>query len=53
MMLSNLTGDTQDLCIEGADLSRARWYVLDQERLLSWSPAVKSLAPNDVVLVEW
>jgi hypothetical protein len=53
MMLANLTGECQDLCIEGADLSHARWHVLDQERLLSWSPAVKSLAPNDVVLIEW
>ena len=53
MMLSNLTGAAQELCIEGADLSDARWHVLDQDRLLSWSPAVKALAPNDVVLVEW
>ena len=53
MMLSNLTGTAQELCIEGTDLSGARWHVLDQERLLSWSPAVRTLAPNDVVLVEW
>ena len=53
MMLSNLTGAAQELCIEGADLSGARWHVLDQDRLLSWSPAIKALAPNDVVLVEW
>ncbi len=53
MMLVNLTGEAQTLCVEGADLSNARWHVLDQERLLSWSPAVGQLAPNDVVLVEW
>ena len=53
MMMANLTGETQELCIEGADLSHARWHVLDQQRLLSWSPAVGKLAPNDVVLVEW
>ena len=53
MMLSNLTGAAQELCIEGADLTDARWHVLDQERLLSWSPAVKEMAPNDVVLLEW
>ena len=39
--------------IEGVDLSKAKYHVIDQERLLSWSPAVKSLAPNDVVLLEW
>ena len=52
-MLVNLTGAPQALCMEGADLTDARWHVLDGERLLSWSPAVKRLAPNDVVLVEW
>ncbi len=53
MMLSNLTGAAQMLTVDGADLADARWHILDQERLLSWSPAVSQLAPNDVVLVEW
>ena len=53
MLLANLTGNAEEISIEGADLTDARWHVLDGERLLSWSPAVKRLAPNDVVLIEW
>ena len=53
MLLVNLTGNAEEISIEGANLTDARWHVLDGERLLSWSPAVKRLAPNDVVLVEW
>ena len=50
--LSNLTGKTVPLKIEGADLTDARYYVLDQERLLSWSPAVKEIENNAVVMIE-
>ena len=53
MMLSNLTGKTQELVFEGVDLSKARFHIIDQERLLSWAPAVNVLEPNDVVLIEW
>ncbi len=53
MMISNLTGKTQELCIEGVDLSGARYHVIDQERLLSWSPAVTKIENNEVVLIEW
>lgn len=53
MLLSNLTGAAQVLNIEGADLSNARYYVLDQERLLSWSCAVSEIDNNTVVLIEW
>ncbi len=53
LLISNLTGEAQTLSIDGVDLTDARFHVIDQERLLSWSPAVKALAPNDVVLVEW
>ena len=53
LLVANLTGAEQSLTVEGADLTDARYYVLDQERLLSWAPHAKTLAPNDVVLVEW
>jgi hypothetical protein len=52
-MISNISGKEQTLEIEGADLTDARWYVLDQQRLLSWSPAVKTIENNAVVLVEF
>ena len=44
---------TQPLTLEGVDLSAARYWVLDQERLLSWAPNAKVLEPNAVLLVEW
>ena len=53
LMISNLTGETQPLSIDGADLSHARYHVIDQERLLSWSPMVKEIHNNEVLLIEW
>ncbi|MBQ7321624.1 MAG: hypothetical protein IJW99_05970 [Clostridia bacterium] len=53
MMISNLTGTAQELTIEGADLSDARFYVIDNERLLSWAPNAKALNNNSVLLIEW
>ena len=53
MMISNISGEDKPLEIAGADLSDARWYVLDDERLLSWSPKIKQIKNNTVVLVEF
>ena len=53
IMISNLTGSKQPLEIEGVDLCKARWHVIDQEHLLSWSPALKELENNTVVLIEF
>jgi hypothetical protein len=53
ILISNLTGETQTLNIEGVDLSGARWSLIDDSRLLSWSPALKSIANNSVVLIEF
>jgi hypothetical protein len=53
MMISNLTGEWQELHVEGADLTDARYYVIDNERLLSWAPNADYVAPNSVVLIEW
>jgi hypothetical protein len=53
LMISNLSGTTQELNIEGVDLSKAKYHVIDQERLLSWSPAVTSIENNMVLLIEW
>ena len=52
LMLSNLSGKPQTLEIEGLDLRDARWYALDQQRLLSWSPAIKTVGSNTVILAE-
>ena len=53
LMISNVSGSAQPLNIEGADLSDARYYVIDDQRLLSWSPEVKTIANNSVVLIEF
>ena len=53
MLISNLTGEKQELCIEGADLSNAKYHVIDNERMLSWSPAVNCIDKNTVLLIEW
>ena len=53
MMISNLTKSTQPLTFEGVDLTDARFYVIDQDRLLSWAPNANRILPNEVILVEW
>ena len=53
LMISNISESAQELCIEGVDLIDARWYLIDDRRLLSWSPALKSIEKNTVVLVEF
>ena len=53
MMISNISGVTQTLAITGAELKNARYHVIDQERLLSWSPAVTEIENNQVLLIQW
>ena len=53
LMLSNLTGEKQELTIEGVDLSHAKYHVIDQERLLSWSAPISFIDNNQVLLIEW
>ena len=53
MMIANVTGEKQELVIEGVDLTDARVYVLDQERLLSWAPLTNLIENNTVMLIEW
>ena len=52
LLVSNLTGKAQELDFEGVDLSAARYHVIDQEHLLSWSPAVSTVENNQVILIE-
>ena len=52
-MISNVSGEDQSLEILGADLKDARWYLIDDRRLLSWSPELKEIKNNTVVLVEF
>ena len=47
------TGAAQPLSIQGVDLTKERYHVIDQERLLSWAPNANVLGKNSVVLIEW
>lgn len=53
MMISNISGQAQDLNIEGADLKNARWSIIDERRLLSWTPALSKIENNAVLLIEF
>ncbi len=53
LVISNVSGQTLPLTVDGVDLTHARWYVLDEQRLLSWSPAVQSIPNHTVVLVTY
>ena len=53
VMIANLTGKSQSLTLEGIDLSDARYYVIDNERLLSWTPHAETIENNAVVLIEF
>ena len=53
IVISNITGEDQPLNIEGVDLTDARFSVIDQTRLLSWSPAVTTIKNNEVYLIEF
>ena len=53
LMISNVSGQAQDLHIEGVDLSAARWYILDERRLLSWSAPLSEIENDTVILIEF
>ena len=53
LLLSNLTGQTQPLELNGVGLSDAHVYVIDQERMMSWSPNADRIENNMVMLIEW
>lgn len=52
IMISNLTGETQPLTVEGIDLTNAHIYELGDAGKLAWTPNADSIAPNTVLLIE-
>ena len=52
-MISNVSGRKQSLEISGVDLSGVEISVIDQHRLLSWAPSIKSINNDTVILIEW
>lgn len=53
ILISNLSESEQKLEFEGVDLNDVRFYVIDQERLLSWAPNANVIDKNEVILIEW
>ena len=53
LMISNISKAEQELKLEGINLDGSRWYVIDSKRLLSWSPEVKTIGNNTVILIEF
>ena len=52
-MIANRTGTPQPLSVEGADLTDARYYILDKTHLLSMSFNADRIANDTVLLIEW
>ncbi len=54
LLLSNLTGTKQELSFVGVEFPKnAHYYILAQDRLLSWAPNAKQIDENGVLLIEW
>ena len=53
VMIANVSGKDQSLEIDGVDLTGARWSLIDDRHLLSWSPALGTIKNNNVVLIEF
>ncbi|MBQ7036607.1 MAG: hypothetical protein IJN74_03855 [Clostridia bacterium] len=53
LVISNLCEWPVKLEIEGVDFSDAKCYLMDETRLLSWSPRLDVLPKNGVFLVEF
>ena len=52
LMLANLTGKTQPLCIDGINLENARFYTIGEPGTLAWAPNADAIENNAVVLIE-
>ena len=53
LMISNISGTAQEIHMEGVDLTNARWHILDDRRLLSWSAPLDTIQNNTVLLIEF
>ncbi len=53
LLLSNLTGKTHPLVIDGTDIKDARIYTLGEPGVLAWAPHADFIENNTVMLIEW
>ena len=52
-MVSNLTGHEQSLTFSGVDLTGAKYWIMDENRLMSWAANAGRLPKNGVALIEF
>ena len=52
-IITNVSGEAQELEITGADLSSARYRIIDKHRLLSLIEPVRTIPADAVLLIEW
>ena len=53
IVISNISDKDVELSISGVDLSCANYHVIDQQRLLSWSPKVNTISKNQVIMIDF
>lgn len=53
LMIVNRTGEAQELKLEGADLNDARYYILDEDHLLSMAFDADCIDNDTVLFIEW
>ena len=53
LMIANTSGEKKTLEIDGADLLKARWHVIDDKRYLSWTAPITEIENNTVALIEF
>ena len=53
IMISNVSEESHRLTINGVNLKNARYYVIDDKRLLSWAPNADVIDKDEVWLIEF
>ena len=53
LLIANISGEKQELCIEGADLTDAYIYEIGEAGALAWAPDHGTIENNRVMLIEW
>lgn len=51
LLLVNLSGKKQELNFDGLDLSKAKYYVIDEDKTLSWAFDASAINDNGVLLI--
>ncbi len=53
-MIVNLSESDIDITYEGVDSNGFKYaWIIDDDRTLGWTPEIKKMAPNTLLLIEW